>query len=241
MLRGFKRTIFFLILRVLRRRCCNMLTQAKHFPSIWILIWMTCHYDFGLLSGKRRKCGPLRFALPSVTRSCVLNVFFAARRPSHATCLRAAPGRPRPGDARARRIGRALRLRDSPGLRGLQRRLLRGPQRVLGRGCLKPAASWGVRPCFVHRVSPCFAVFRRVFFGPDPAAVASGFRWASCGFALSSRSLRCFGAPPVHAFSSTFLHFCHGFGRLILYSGAPIVRRVSPGFAGPRRLSVGAV
>ena len=45
--------------------------------------------------------------------------------------------------------------------------------------------------------------------------------------------MRCFGVAPVHAFSSTFLHFSP-------IGGVELVRRVSPGFAGPRRLSAGA-
>ena len=70
------------------------------------------------------------------------------------------------------------------------RRSVRGARCVVctvhGASCAV-GPSLGVRPCFVHRVSPRFTVFHRVFFGPDPAAVASGLRSAGCGFAFKER------------------------------------------------------
>ena len=89
--------------------------------------------------------------------------------------------------------------------------------------------SLGVRSCFVHRVSPRFTVFHRVFFGPDPAAVASWLRSAGCGFAFKER----FG-------EVRDMHFRAFFCTFRLLKPGELVSRFSPVFPGRPRFSLGA-
>ena len=86
-------------------------------------------------------------------------------------------------------------------------------------------------PCFTafHRVSPCFFWSGSGLCKVTVASSRLRFR----NLRDFSRCLRCFGTPPVHAFSSIFLHFSP-------IGGVELVSRFSPVFPGRPRFSLGA-